>query len=414
MIAHLRRSDGYAVPIAIILMVIMLGFGVAALGFVDSETNSSRRERTHETRLNLTEGVVAAQIFQLSRGWPTDSSKAATVPCTETATDARCPRPAQVLAQFSGVDFSLNPRWDVSVHDNNTSAQFYDDATVLTAPRWDSNGDGEMWVRAEGKLEEKRRVVVARVRVEKRPLDPPKAPFVAGAFNTTNNGGTKIIVQTDAEHPGVVRCDNTTYAQPTDNPCIDFESGQISPIGSVQSDTSRADALPDGMADALKQTAINNNTYYPTSCPADPSGDVVWVEQANCTYQGNMKVNQTTKKGVFIVNRGTLDIQGGVEWWGLVYMLNAQGCGSQSGANPCINTSGANHDTVVSLTGTATIHGGIFIEGPGRLNLGSTGNAGNCSNCLPNLIYDPTVALNITAHGTAGIIQNTWRELLPG
>jgi hypothetical protein len=414
MISRLRRSDGYAVPIAIILMVIMLGFGVAALGFVDSETNSSRRERTHETRLNLTEGVVAAQIFQLSRGWPTRSDQELPVSCTETAASSGCPQPAQVLAQFSGVDFKLDPSWNVSVHDNNSSPSFYDDATVLAAPRWDSDGDGEMWVRAEGTLEGKRRIIVARVRVEERPLNPPKAPFVAGAFNTTNNGGSKIIVQTDTQHPGIVRCDNTTYPQPTDNPCVDFESGQISPVGSVQSDTSRTDALPDGMADALKQQAINSRTYYENTCPADPSGDVVWVENANCSYQGNMKVNQTRKQGVFIVNRGTLDIQGGVEWWGLVYMLNAQGCGSQAGANPCIHTSGGNQDAVVSLTGTATIHGGIFIEGSGRLNLGSSGNAGNCSNCLPNLIYDPSVALNITAHGTAGIIQNTWRELLPG
>ena len=35
MIDRLRRADGYAVPIAIMLMAIMLTFGVAALGFVD-------------------------------------------------------------------------------------------------------------------------------------------------------------------------------------------------------------------------------------------------------------------------------------------------------------------------------------------------------------------------------------------
>ncbi len=73
MIYRLRCEDGYAIPIAIMLMAIMLSFGFASLAFVDQETNSSRVERTHEARLNLTEGVLAAQIFQLSRGWPSPS-----------------------------------------------------------------------------------------------------------------------------------------------------------------------------------------------------------------------------------------------------------------------------------------------------------------------------------------------------
>ncbi len=166
------------------------------------------------------------------------------------------------------------------------------------------------------------------------------------------------------------------------------------------------------MADALKQMAINNNTYYAT-CPANPSGDIVWVEQGDCSYQGNLSVNGSSKKGVFILNRGTLQLAGGVQWYGLIYALNAQGCGTASPSGSCINAGNGNSDGVVDITGTVTIRGGVFVEGAGRLSTGNSGGNGNCANCNPNLVYDPSAGLNITAHGTAGIIQNTWRELLP-
>jgi len=79
----------------------------------------------------------------------------------------------------------------------------------------------------------------------------------------------------------------------------------------------------------------------------------------------------------------------------------------------CLNYKGYN-DNVVTITGTPTVHGAIFVDGEGRLGIGNSGNSGNCANCLPNLMYDPSVVLNLTAYGTAGIIQNTWRELVSG
>ena len=58
------------------------------------------------------------------------------------------------------------------------------------------------------------------------------------------------------------------------------------------------------------------------------------------------------------------------------------------------------------------LRGGVYIDGKGRLTVGSSGNAGNGG--VPNLTYDPTVVGNVTAYGNAGIIQNTWRELTAG
>jgi len=403
---RLRSTDGYAIATAMILMSIMLTIGIAAFAFADTETRSSARERAHEARLNLTEGVVAAEVFQLSRKWPEKAASAFPDTCTQASTEPLCPQPAQLQANFNGPDFTLPTAWDVKVRDDVSDAggvpvPHYDDAQVLARPTWDENQNKEMWVRAQGLIDGTQRTVVARVKVEDRPLKPPAAPFVAGKFNTGNNGANKIIVDTGGVY-GVVRCDDTVSG------CASFGAGQISPVGMVRSDLNVGAAIPDGMADALKQMAQANGTYY-TSCPTNPSGLVVWVETGNCSYGGNTVVNGVTKQGVFVVNNGTLQISGSVTWYGLIYGLNAQNCGVVN--TNCISVSGY-PDAVVSVTGSATVRGGVFVEGDGRLSLGNAGGSGNCANCLPTLMYDPTVAFNITAFGTAGIIQNTWREVL--
>ena len=414
MTRRLRSQDGYALATAMIVMSIMLMIGLATLSFADQETNSSNRERIHESRLNLTEGVIAAEIFQMSRSWPTTVAQQYPTSCTDSAVVAKCPTPAQLKAQFNGQDFKpATTNWTVKVRDDvvGASGQFYDDATVLARPTYDQNANGEMWVRAEGQLRDKKRVVVARVRVEKRPLTPPKAPFVAGKFNTGNNADSKVIVQTTPGVYGVVRCDNGSDVTVHTGDCVDYGSGQLSPTNMVKSDLNAGAAIAPGLVDSLKQMAIKNGTYYASGCPADPSGEVVWVENGNCAYNGNMVVNGTTKKGIFIVNNGTLDLSGSVSWWGVIYALNAQNCGPTT--TGCLSYKGYS-DNVITITGTPTVHGAIFVDGEGRLGIGNSGSSGSCANCLPNLMYDPSVVLNITAYGTAGIIQNTWRELVRG
>ena len=411
MLTRLRSADGYAVPIALMLMVIMLGFGFASLGFVDGETKSSRVERTHEARLNLTEGVLAAQIFQLSRGWPSAVEKEMPLSCTQGDAAPSCPQPSQLEGQFAQIDMNLGPEWIVQVRDDDATVadpnagQYYDDATVLDNARWDANVNGEMWVRAEAQLGDKPRVLVARVRVEQRPVTPPAAPFVAGAFETGNNSPNKVIISSPL--PGVVRCETSS----TSDTCIKYVSGQIEPVGKVESNPDLGSVLGDGMSEALRQTAKAKGTYYATCADVpggNPSGEVVWVESGNCIFQGNMIVNPVTKRGLFVINNGTLTLRGSVQWWGMLYVLNEQGCGSTTDASPCLGT-----DTVAEVTGTPTIFGGLFIEGAGRLTTGNSGGSGNCQQCDPQIVYREESGQPVTAYGTAGIIQNTWRELLP-
>ena len=410
MTRRLRNEDGWAVTTAIILMAVMLVTGLGALAFVDTETQSSHRQRIGEARLNLTEGVLAAQIFQLARRWPYVEARQYPSACTQASTDPLCPAPAQVKQQFKAVDLTTLPGWDVKVRDDVLSgSQYYSDDTVLSRPRWDGNQNGEMWIRAAGLVNGKQRVVVARVRVENRPVihPPPGGPFVAGSFRTGNNS-SNVLVATAPNTSGVVRCASTASTD-----CVSYSAGQLSPVNSVKADSGAGPNLTPETVDSLREIAQASGRYYASGCPADPSGDVVFVERGNCSYNNSSPVNPVngeSKRGIFVVANGTLSISGNITWWGAIYALNEQGCGTVVGAD-CIQAN-SDKDVAVQITGTVALRGGVYIDGKGRLTVGSSGNAGNGG--VPNLTYDPTVVGNVTAYGNAGIIQNTWRELTAG
>ena len=414
---------------AVMVMAAMLIIALAAIAFADTESQSSQRERQSEARLNLTEGVLAMGLYQLSHNWPTLAP--GFEDCTHTSTPATAPHcftAGDLKANYSQIDLSRSPEWIVEVRDDvgapttpgacdpsaSGMAGYYDES-VRNGANYDANRNCQLWVRAEGEFNGRKRVVVTKARVDTRAVQFPIGPFVAGSFNTGNSSGSKVIVD-GGGYSGQVRC--VAESDPT---CKDFNGEQVSNPGSVSSpklgDPSPPDKVLDTpMLDALRQTAIQNNTYYSTTtpgrttCPGDPSGAVVFVEDLSCGYAAGPAVNGQTHQGIFVINKGTLKLSGNREWWGAIYLANAQGCGSSATASPCINSKGYK-DVVAEVTGTGTLHGGIYIDGKGRLSLGNSGNSGHG---LPNLVYDQAVFPPLQVYGTAAMIQNTWRELMAG
>jgi hypothetical protein len=230
--------------------------------------------------------------------------------------------------------------------------------------------------------------------VESRAPIFPQGPFVAGSFATSNNGGSKTIVD-GSGFQGTVRCS-------TGASCAKFVGQQLANPASINIGDPNigTTALDPSMIEALRQMAKARGTWYAT-CPTNPNGDIVFVEAGDCAYNASAPVisgavNGGTHKGIFVVNNGTLKLTGNLVWSGAIYMANAQ------------NSSAV----VADINGTGTVYGGVYIDGPGALSAGSSGNAG--SGNLPNLVYRGDVLPDLTAYGTAGIIQNTWRELTAG
>jgi hypothetical protein len=87
-------------------------------------------------------------------------------------------------------------------------------------------------------------------------------------------------------------------------------------------------------------------------------------------------------------------------YYGVIYNINGS---DKQPAQPSLQSS----DTVVEIK-NACIYGSIVIDGPGGLEIGSNNGANYCNG---NMQYDANVANRLRAFGTAGIVQNSFREI---
>jgi len=402
-----RTADeqGWALVTAILIMTIMLGTIMGVASYVDNQTKLGAMSRTRETSFNYAEAAMNMQVYALSRDWPGAGQSATPyATCTPASSTTRCPNATELANLISSPD-ATGVSWSTQVHDNSgTSPNFYSDATVLAQPAYDANADGRLWVRAQATARGKKRTIVELVRVEEEGLDLPHAAVVAGRFVSTNSGN-KIVVDTTggtgANGFVGVRC------SPLNNEataCLDQPLGtaptatqpkwdalvqtQISPYaGHVQTGYTTDNAMSQFTRDQLKARAIADGKYFAT-CPASwPTGVVVWIESGNCSYSSNTTINSQAQPGLLLVNNGTLTLGGTGDYWGVIYCVNAQG----------------SNGVVLSLNGSGTLHGGVFADGQGIVSAGGTSNN--------NIKYEDSALSAVKGYGSAGLIQNTWREI---
>jgi hypothetical protein len=402
---RLASEQGFSIAIAMVLMSIMLSAGLVSFAYVDTEQEQSRVERVDESAFNLTEGILNAQAFVLSRHWPRTSLRPYPVCSQASAPAAYCPQPTEIAASFDSVDYQTgNPTWITTVHDDDGSA-FYDETTIATQPPYDANRNDKVWVRAEatftvGPRAGRSRAVVALVQVERIAIGErfPERTIVAGTFRTTNKGN-KVIVDTKSTatspHPVSVRCVDTGV----NSPCLEYARNhpkQISPPGSIaDGQYVNEPAVPLDTQRALKEKAQADGTYYATGCPPtlasppDVPGAVIWVESASCSYSGGAQYNSPDAPGIVVFGSGKLSLSGTTSYYGIIYMLN---------------TLGLSDPDMVDLGGNTEVVGRIFVDGPGGINAGSS---------KVNLVYEDfkNATVPFTTYGTAGVVQNSWREL---
>lgn len=410
MIQRLRlEQDGNVLVIAVTMVTLMLGLGATALSTVDTQTDVSKRDRQHESTFNLAEGVLNAQAFVLGRLGTGTQANPYPETCTQASTASLCPRAEQVTRSFSALtqnDYNALTAWETRVRDNPTppddaGINYYDPEDVEEADGYDANDDGQMWVHASATVRGRTRELVALIRVETIPVTFPSYAILAGGFSTSNNGKKIIVDASDPASFGIgVRC--TEIGLPDKNSaCLGYDpsKGQLEPAGRYVSPYPNDTAIRDEDLQALIDFAKGNGTYY-TSCPSNPNGAVVVIETGNCLFNnsspaatGSSKCcNSAADPGLLIMKCGTLEFNGNIEFHGLVYLTNK----STSTGGWCSSS------TVVTTGGTSLIRGGVLIDGPGLMAAGSSGT---------NVVFDPNAFQGINAAGTAGVVQNTWREV---
>jgi hypothetical protein len=417
MTRHLRSEQGTAIVTAVLLLAIMLSSGLALAAAVDVQTKVSAKTRTRESAFNLGEAALNAQVRALAQpgSWPgPGTSTSAQYPvCVPASGDARCPVASELLSLFPTTDAESGATWQTEIRDNDGAfTSFYSDALLTSPYRYDRNGDDRVWVRATATTRGRTRTMVALVKAETQPEDILNAALLSGRLHLSNQGN-KVVIDNTALPPGLlaVRCTPSTAET---QPCLGYQLGQggtrtmddlteefntqVSPGNSAQWAYNGAPALdPEALA-RLRATAISYGSFYPdgtVNCPPTLTGKVVWIENADlCNFAANATYNSPSAPGMLIVNRGTLRMTGTQWFWGVIYHAPE-------------NTT----NTLVELGGNVCVRGGVIVEGSGTTTVGSSGN--NCGSGA-NLAFDPTAFGAVRSLSTAGIVQNTWRELTAG
>lgn len=406
-----RDEDGWALVIALILMLIMAGVAMATMAYVDNEQHQSAVGRERETSFNYAEATLNAQIHALALPgkWPgvggaTNSAVAYPTSCTQASTDSRCPTAATLAGLFASPDTSRGAKWTTMVRDNSGPAgaqTFWNDSMIAGSPTYDANRDGKVWVRAQAVVQGHKRTMVALVRAEQQPEDIPHAALIAGRLSISNMGQKPIIDATGTSAAAgaiQLRCTPTAGESA---PCEghSLSGGLIGTLGgllsllSVQIDGATpitgftgGSSLSSDALSRLQQTAIDNGTYY-TSCPTSLTGAVVFIDTASdCSYTANAQYNSPTAPGVVILTKGAISFAGTLDFYGLIYHAN---------------TTSSTRD-LVDLEGNTQIHGGIQVDGAGGVIAGSS---------KLNLSFDDNAYDAVQSYGSAGLIQNTWREI---
>jgi hypothetical protein len=410
-------ESGSALVAAIIIMFVIFGLGIAVLSQADVQSHQTGVEAWGEATYNNAEGALDAEANLLQQAWPT----AATSTCDQTSSSSTfCPGAALTSSfstAYAGKLFT-NPQWIIRIVDDSggQSASYYSDSAASTAPSYDANRNGKLWLRAQTIIQGQKRVVVAEMVRQTKVVQLPRNTITSGGAFTSNRGNTVIIETTDAAAGSSltgavnVRCGSSTSSPSYGDPCEGWDpsKGQLSPASNYQggyvdpsggySAVSQAELL------SLKQAAQTNGTYYNGACPASLTG-LVYVDNppgGDCTYLGgnwNMSSSppaSTDVPGMIIMGDGTLTFNGNISYFGVIYMVNASGTAPASGA--C--TSAQQNGPVFMVHGTGSIYGSIFVDKCGTIDAGSSAY---------NVIFDSDAFNAATAYSQPNLAKNTFR-----
>ncbi len=443
---------GWVLLTAMSLLTIMTIVGLATLSIVDTQTKRSREQRERESSLNMAESALYQQGFKLAQQWPSQATPAAD--CSSAAAAAGCPAADEVLANSSNVDTAVGASWTTIVRDNGgdlatafqpgkqDATQVTKDAAgnvvaTCTGPcRYDANGDKKLWVRSQSIVRGRKRTVVATLKLETLAESVPQTAVTAGGINTGHPGAQVKIYAVGSNV--VVRCDPATTSGSGNNKKNTCVSDPAAIQPAAQQGATGNLMTPEQIA-RFKARAIADGTYH-AGCPSgnawNLTGAVVFVDKcydANAKLDFNVSgadcalppkpagagnglqpdcINSLKKPGLLIWHCGGLGTSGKGTFVGVMYFVNGSDgqCGTAApyapkGTNPP-DCSGNNNDpaNVVSFTGGLGVLGALAIDGNGCLYASANGI---------QIQFDPNVFGAVASYGTVGLVQDTWRELIP-
>jgi len=404
----LRSERGNALITAVLVVAMMAGLGTAMVSVIDAQTTQTSVQRSSDTAFNLAEAALNAEAFLLGRNWPQSTSNmpnpaGAASPCSGQTVSGTLDAPASstnpslrdqvqsVLAQtYAGSTTTTGAQWWLTACQENSRNAW--DSSLLNGLAYDPTVASDpmpkprrMWVRAEAKVDGRRRAAVALVQAGQQAVFPNLA-LVTGKMGddlgTVLNGvtsgpllggltnqliGTQPMIQGDVG----LRCN---LLDATD--LLGCLSGVLKattllgPIGALLQSNNYVDFQSDSTITAdqlalLRQQAQATGTYYATSnagvggvaagascLPAGSAGKIIFIEKVG-DGTGSCIVNTSTNPSAKALIVGS----------GSVRVCANSGCSTSSSAGTFTGVIYALHRTATTLSDVRIEDGGKVVGG---------------------------------------------------
>lgn len=407
----LRSEGGNALITAVLVVAMMAGLGTAMVSVIDAQTTQTRVQRSSDTTFNLAEAALNAQAFLLGRNWPQSTANMPTPggpasPCSgqsitgtlddppASATPSLRDQVQSVLAQtYAGSTSTTGAQWWLTAcqdggrnaWDSSLLNGLAYDPTVASSP---APQPRRMWVRAEAKIDGRRRAVAALVQAGQQPVFPnlglvtgKMGDDLGNTLNSLTSGPllgpiTNLLINSDPIVVGNVglRC---SLLDATDLlGCLSGLLKATSALGSIGAllqannyvDYNSDSTISADQLSLLRQQAQATGTYYPSatngtgavangaSClPANSAGKIIFIDKigngtGSCVI--NTASNPSAKAlivgsgGVRVCTNGGCAGGGSGTYTGVIYALHK--------TDPTLDD--------VTIENGAKVVGGVYID----------------------------------------------------
>jgi Tfp pilus assembly protein PilX len=439
-----KNEEGVAMLISLIILFVLLGLGAGLMMTAGAQQRAAANGQNSETAYSLAEAALNAQVFALSQGWPTKAGGTSTtapdygypLSCNAASNGASyCPTASDLSTYSASGNCPSNTQgdawnssstvsngWTTYVRDAGTStsssASLFSSSAEQTALPFDASGGGALWIRAVGIVNCKVAVVVTKVSEQIEKVSFPDYVVNANSFSTGNNGNQTILNTTDTSgnsSPISLRCVGSTYgsgAQPPSSTCAGVGNpNQVQPSVSYANPPSASPTLDSSQLKELELLAHQNGQDYPANNCSwfnNPVASTVVYINGPCSSSSLTAANVgydsatgTCSSYTFlVVANGPVSMGGNTDFCGVIYAPNLSGMTGN----------------VVTLSGDATIIGGLNVDGNAALNLGDSGNGTTCTDTNRNqkcgdLEFNLGAFLNIDGFAGVDPTPNSFRQL---
>jgi hypothetical protein len=378
-----KENRGSVIVVAMVFILVFIVLGGALYWLVYSQTHATEIERTDVKSFNVAEAGIDAGMLALKLDWPRWSTDEATVDTALLKTTLQSSTSGLWDPKRSSPLEFLN----VTIYDNVNHVTG-ETTTVADpdAPRWDSNGDGQMFVDSTANVDDDRHRILILAEAQRWQLSFPAGLALWAGVVDSNGQGLEIRMEEgtppiyydvhDAQHKGV-----------DPQPPTDVLAATPTSFESVVSTQTQQ---------ALMKIAQDQHTYFSGSAAgADASaflatgeanGKVVYIKSDTAVVlSGNTQVGTEDQPVLIVLDTpdGTVnawDLRGTGDFYGILVTL---------GNN--------------ELRGTSAMHGALYCSG-------MISNKGNGSSGEINYNRKVIDAINGQYVIDVNIVPNTWEE----